>query len=106
MYFQNPLASGFLMQAIHVLCNESQAGYALLQFCQSKMSGIWSSLIDDAATPVIPLPDGFRIPGKCLWGGQTLGTKLIPKPRSIRKGGTTSSGRAPCTSKNRNGRSF
>jgi hypothetical protein len=48
--------------------------------------------IDQAATPVVPCPDQFRISRKRLWCGEILRAELLPETRCTTEGGNTALG--------------
>ena len=80
MQFQYALRSGALVQAVYILGHDGQAGDPCLQIHQRPMARVGPRRPDAVASVLIPAPDAFRVPGKCLGCGQVFGSEPGPQP--------------------------
>src|SRR5579875_1993077 len=68
-----------LVKAVNVLRHQCKSPYAPFEFRQCEMRGIRLSGFDQAAPPVVPLPDENRITGESVRSRQILRAKLLPQ---------------------------
>ncbi len=72
------LVAGTVVQPVHVLGDEGEVRYALLQFDERPVAGVRLCFADELAAPLIPFPDELRIAYKGFGGGELLG--IVPRP--------------------------
>ena len=77
--FNNIAAAGTRVQSIDILGDQCEFGHARLELCQRLMSHVRRRLRNQAAAPLIPVPDQFGIAPKCRGIGQILGAKTRPQ---------------------------
>ena len=79
MDLQHVPAPRQIMQTIHILSNQGERRNTRLKRDQGTMSRIRRSIGNQAATPVVPLPDQLRVASERLWSRQILGPELAPE---------------------------
>jgi len=80
MDLQYRVAACRLVQAVDVLSDEREPRRALLQSNESEMPGVGLGRLNKSPTPVVPLPNEFRITRKGFGGGEILRPELLPQP--------------------------
>src|SRR6266849_2227171 len=79
MQFENSAAAGAVVQAVHVLRNQSKIALLALELDQGEMPAIGRRLRDQPAPPVIPFPHQTGVASECLRRSQFLRLMFLPE---------------------------
>lgn len=99
--FENVPTARAAMEAIDVLGDEGHARQAVFKFGDGLMGGIGLNPGKAGSSVVIELPDGRRIVGERLGGGERQGIATFPEPLRSSKGGHAAFGRDAGACENR-----
>src|SRR5436190_445354 len=74
--FDNIATAGALVEAVHVLGDQSEAWQTAFEFHQRVVTGVGQDFGDQLAPPGIPFPDEFWVALKRFRRGQVLGSEI------------------------------
>ena len=72
--------AGALVQSVHVLGDQGEPRLPPAPLGQDLVRAVGRGGRDQLAPPVIPLPDGARVPAKSLRRGEVFRARVLPEP--------------------------
>ena len=80
MELDDGFAAGALMEPIDILRDEREPRLHRRELGERQVRGIWIGSGDQAAPPLIPVPDQGRVVPECAGRGKRFGVVLRPEP--------------------------